>query len=84
MNGFSIVEIIEKKGRKRISDERFLEKLSNEVIEENPNIVKDCRKNPKAIEALIGRVMQKTKGQADPGITRRIILKLLKRIGIFE
>lgn len=84
MNGSSIVEIIEKKGRKRISDERFLEKLSNEVIEENPKIVKDCRENPKAIEALIGRVMHKTKGQADPGITRRIILELLKKKGIIE
>ncbi|MFX1575218.1 MAG: Asp-tRNA(Asn)/Glu-tRNA(Gln) amidotransferase subunit GatB [Promethearchaeota archaeon] len=84
MKGFSISEIIEKKGRKRISDEKFLESLSNEVIEENPKIVKDCGVNPKAIEALIGRVMQKTKGQADPEITRIVIIKLLKKIGIIN
>jgi len=84
MDGFSISEILEMKGKKRISDENLLEKLSIEVIEENSKIVKDCRVNPKAIEALIGRVMQKTKGQADPHITRTIILELLKEKGIPE
>ena len=84
MVGFSISEILEMKGKKRISDENLLEKLGIEVIEENSKIVKDCRVNPKAIEALIGRVMQKTKGQADPHITRTIILELLKEKGITE
>ena len=81
MKGFPLVDILEKKGRKRIYDEKLLETLSSEVIEENPNIVKDCSKNPKAIEALIGRVMQKTKGQADPEITRELLIKLLKKMG---
>jgi aspartyl-tRNA(Asn)/glutamyl-tRNA(Gln) amidotransferase subunit B len=58
MKGYSLFELLEKKGRKRISDEKFLETLSNEVIKENPNIVKDCSKNSKAIEALIGKVME--------------------------
>ena len=84
MDGFSITEILEKKGKKRISDDKLLKKLSNEVIEENPNIVKDCRENQKAIEALIGKIMGKTRGQADPHITRRIILELLKDAGIVE
>ncbi len=84
MKGVSISEIIETKGRKRISDKELLEKFCSEVIEENPKIIKDCRENSKAIEALIGRVMQKTKGQADPGITRIIMIKLLKQIGIIK
>ncbi|NVM35521.1 MAG: Asp-tRNA(Asn)/Glu-tRNA(Gln) amidotransferase subunit GatB [Candidatus Lokiarchaeota archaeon] len=80
MDGFSIMEILENKGKKRISDEILLQKFSNEVIKENPKIVKDCRVNPKAIEALIGRVMAKTRGQADPHITRNIILELLNKV----
>ena len=84
MEGLSLSEIIEKKGKKRISDEELLKNLCSEVIKENPKIVKDCRENSKAIEALIGRVMQKTKGQADPGITRIIMIKLLKQIGIIK
>ena len=82
MNGSSISKIIEKKGKKRISNEEIIEGNCKEVIKENPKIVEDCLKNPKAIEALIGRVMGKTKGQADPEITRRIIFKMLKQIGI--
>jgi len=82
MNGSSISKIIEKKGKKRISDRKIIERYCKEVIQENPRIVEDCRKNPKAIEALIGRIMGKTKGQADPVITRRIMFKMLKQIGI--
>ncbi len=82
MNGSSISKIIEKKGKKRISNEEIIKGNCKEVIKENPKIVEDCRKNPKAIEALIGRVMGKTKGQADPEITRRIMFKMLKQIGI--
>jgi len=84
MEGFSISEILEKKDKKRISDENFLKKLSKETIEQNPKIVNDCSDNPKAIEALIGRVMVKTRGQADPHITRSIILDLLKQFGLIE
>ena len=54
--------------------------MCKDVIEENPLIVKDLLKNPKALEALIGRVMAKTKGQADPKITREIMSNLLKNI----
>ncbi len=79
MKGTSVSQIIKKKGKKRIYDEKIIEKLCRDVIEENPNIVKDFRKNLKALEALIGRVMAKTKGQADPKITREVMLKLLEK-----
>ncbi|MFW9895129.1 MAG: Asp-tRNA(Asn)/Glu-tRNA(Gln) amidotransferase GatCAB subunit B, partial [Candidatus Thorarchaeota archaeon] len=78
MLGTSVSKIVETKGKKRISNEETIEKYSLEVIEENPKIVEDFRENSKAIEALIGRVMGKTKGQADPEITRKIMRKLLE------
>ena len=78
MNGNTISQLIKDKGKKRISDEKILTIHSQDVIENNPNIVADLSTNDKAIEALIGRVMQKTKGQADPKITRRILQDLLK------
>ncbi len=79
MKGTSVSQIIKKKGKKRIYDEKIIEKLCRAIIEENPNIVKDFRKNLKALEALIGRVMAKTKGQADPKITREVMLELLEK-----
>ncbi|TFF99500.1 MAG: Asp-tRNA(Asn)/Glu-tRNA(Gln) amidotransferase GatCAB subunit B, partial [Promethearchaeota archaeon] len=48
----------------------------------NPKIVEDCRSNARAIEALIGKIMAKTKGQADPEITREILIDLLKKKSI--
>ncbi|MFX1530929.1 MAG: hypothetical protein ACFFBC_07445, partial [Promethearchaeota archaeon] len=84
MKGASISKIIERKGKKRISNEQTIEEHCKAVIKENPRIVEDCRKNQKAIEALIGRVMGKTKGQADPEITRKIIVNILKQKGAIE
>jgi aspartyl-tRNA(Asn)/glutamyl-tRNA(Gln) amidotransferase subunit B len=78
MRGKSISQQIKDKGRKRISNESVLKKYAQEVINDNQEIVEDLKTNIKAIEALIGRVMQKTKGQADPKITRRILKELLK------
>jgi len=79
MKGTSISKIIDTKGKKRISSEEIIERNCVEAINENPKIVEDYRVNPKAIEALIGKVMGKTKGQADPRITREKILKLLEK-----
>jgi aspartyl-tRNA(Asn)/glutamyl-tRNA(Gln) amidotransferase subunit B len=84
MQGDSVSKILEKKGKARISDQKIIEQLSRETIEENPKIVEDCTKNSKAIEALIGRVMKKTRGQADPWITRQIILKLLRKMEMID
>ncbi|KKK64901.1 hypothetical protein LCGC14_2979530, partial [marine sediment metagenome] len=78
IHGVSLSKIIEKNGKRRISDEGVILKMCTEVINENPKIVKDCNNNSKAIEALIGKVMGKTKGQAHPKITRQIIIKLLQ------
>jgi aspartyl-tRNA(Asn)/glutamyl-tRNA(Gln) amidotransferase subunit B len=78
IRGNTISQQIKDKGKKRISDESVLKKYSQEIIKDNPEIVEDLKINIKAIEALIGRVMQKTKGQADPKITRKILKELLK------
>ncbi len=79
MQGKSVSQIIKERGKTRLSDEKVIERHCRDVIEENPQIVKDYLKNPKALEALIGRVMAKTKGQADPTITRDLMLELLKK-----
>jgi len=80
MQGKSVSQIIKERGRTRLSDENIIKKMCKDVIEENPLVVKDLLKNPKALEALIGRVMAKTKGQADPKITREIMSNLLKNM----
>jgi aspartyl-tRNA(Asn)/glutamyl-tRNA(Gln) amidotransferase subunit B len=82
MIGISVTEIIEKKGKKRLSNEDTIEKYCRKAVKENPKIVEDCTKNPKAIEALIGKVMKFSRGQADPAITREKMLMILKKKNI--
>ncbi|MFO8019777.1 MAG: Asp-tRNA(Asn)/Glu-tRNA(Gln) amidotransferase subunit GatB [Promethearchaeia archaeon] len=78
MKGKTVDKIIEDTGKKRIADEDKLSHIVQEVIEENEDIVKDYRKNPKALQALIGRVMKKTRGQADPLKTKDLMLDYLE------
>ncbi|MBN1803545.1 MAG: Asp-tRNA(Asn)/Glu-tRNA(Gln) amidotransferase subunit GatB [Candidatus Lokiarchaeota archaeon] len=82
MDGNDIEEIVKETGKQAISDESVLEKTVLQVIKENPKIVEDCKKNMKAKKALIGRVMAKTKGQANPQKTEEIIDSKLKEMGI--
>ena len=77
--GLSPVEIIEKEGLKQISSEEELEKIAKEVLKENPKPVEDYKKGKKeAIKFLMGKVMQKTKGQANPEKTLKILQNLLE------
>jgi aspartyl-tRNA(Asn)/glutamyl-tRNA(Gln) amidotransferase subunit B len=78
MRGTPVADIIKKSGKQRVADRQKLQEVAKEVIQENLGIVEDYRENPRAIEALIGKCMQKTKGQADPSITRKILQNLLK------
>ena len=71
-------KIIEDRGLEQISDEGLLEAIIEEVIKDNPGAVEQFREGKdKAIGFLIGRVMAKTKGKANPGIVNDIITKKL-------
>jgi len=60
-------EIVEERGLKQISDEDAITGVVEEVIEENPDAVEDLRSGKdEAVGFLMGQVMQKTQGQADP------------------
>jgi len=79
MNGTELSEIMKKAGKKRIADMDIISSIVREVLSENQNIVEDFKKNPKALEALIGKCMLKTKGQLDPEKTRKTILNFIKK-----
>ncbi len=82
MKGTPITKIIKESGMKRIADKGTITKIVKDILKDNPKIVEDYKKNPKAIQALIGKCMQKTKGQIDPEITKALLhaelLKLVK------
>ena len=70
--------IIRKRGLRPIQDTDLLAKVVEEVMAENPETVrkiKDGDKRP--VDFLIGQVMRKTKGKADPKSLRPLIEKML-------
>jgi len=76
--GKSPKEIVEAEGLKRISDEVALTEKIDEVIEENPDAVEDFKSgNEKVLGFLIGQLMSKTQGQADPNKAREILKEKL-------
>ncbi len=58
-----------------VSDESELLKIIKQVISEEPQAVEQAKSNPETINYLVGKVMRKTKGKADPTLT----LDLLKK-----
>jgi len=58
-----------------VSDQNELSGIVDQVIKEEPQAVEQAKSNPQTINFLVGKVMQKTKGKADPKLT----LELLKK-----
>lgn len=70
--------IIYKKGLIQLTDEKEIKKIVEEVISENQKAVEDYKKGKKgALQFLIGKVMQKTKGKANPQLVREYLSQFL-------
>lgn len=71
--------IIEEKGMKQISDVATLSQLINEVLDQNEQSIQDfAAGKDRAVGFLVGQIMKKTGGQANPKITNQILIQLLK------
>ena len=70
--GKTVSEIVSQTGLGKISDETELGKIIDEVIKEEPTAMQQAKENPQTVNYLVGKVMQKTKGKADPAATLRI------------
>ena len=71
-----IAKIIEEKGLAQVSDESALEKIADEVLAANEKSVSDyLGGKTNALGYLVGQCMKASKGKANPGIMKEIILK---------
>lgn len=71
-------EVVEKRGLKIVSDEGELAAVVDEVIAGNPDIADKIRGGKVAAAgALVGAVMKATRGQADAGRARELIIQKL-------
>lgn len=75
---FDVKEYVKKHNLEIMSDLKELRKYCEEVIKENKKGVEDYKKgNLKAFHFLVGSVMKKTKGKANPKEVNRILKELL-------
>ena len=58
-----------------VSDESELSVIIRQVMMEEPQAVEQTKSNPQTINYLVGKVMQKTKGKADPTLTLNLLKK---------
>jgi aspartyl-tRNA(Asn)/glutamyl-tRNA(Gln) amidotransferase subunit B len=72
-------EIIKAKGLKQITDSSAIEAVVDKVIADNPGQVAEYQAGKdKLIGFFVGKVMQETKGQANPGQVNQILKDKLK------
>lgn len=77
--GLDPEEIVEKENLSTIQDESELERAIKSVITENPSAVSDYKKGKTAsLQFLVGKVMQKTRGRANPEELKRNLSKELE------
>ncbi|WEU39664.1 MAG: Asp-tRNA(Asn)/Glu-tRNA(Gln) amidotransferase subunit GatB [Candidatus Odinarchaeum yellowstonii] len=72
--------LVEEKNIVKIASEEELTSFINQVFQEYPAAVKDALKDEKAIHYLIGQVMKKTAGRADPELLNKLVRKKLAEI----
>ncbi len=72
--------LVQELGYTRITSREELEPIVEQVLEENKKAACDAKKNPKAINFLVGMVMRKTRGRADPSLARKLVEEKLATI----
>ncbi len=76
----NVDEIIAKEGLLQVSGKEELDKFAKEAIAENPKVVKEYLGGKvQAIMFLVGTVMKKTKGKANPRVVKELLEKALKK-----
>jgi len=71
--------IIEKRGLRQISDAGAIEKLVDEVLAANEKQVADYRAGKeKAFNSLVGQVMKRSQGKANPAQVNEVLRRKLK------
>ena len=72
-SGKSVKELLSEMDLGQVSDSSEIEGIIMQVFEDEKQAVLDEKENPETVNYLVGKVMQKTKGKADPTKTLELI-----------
>jgi aspartyl-tRNA(Asn)/glutamyl-tRNA(Gln) amidotransferase subunit B len=76
-SGKELSKVISELDLGNVSDSDEVLKIIKQIISDEPQAVEQAKSNPQTINFLVGKVMQKTKGKADPKLTLDLLKKEL-------
>ncbi len=76
--GVSPAEVVKSRGLAQVSDPKAIEGAVDKVLSENPNVVADYKGGKQGVIGfLVGKVMQASRGKANPKLVNEILKKKL-------
>ncbi len=73
-------KIVEEEGMQQIGDEDSIKMIVLEVLEEQPNAIEQYKNGrTNIVDFLVGQVMKKTRGQANPAMTRTMMIEEIEK-----
>lgn len=74
-------QVVQDEGMMQITDESAIMDVINEVISENETQVSQYDpQNPRLLDYFVGQIMKKTKGKANPAMSREMLAKKLEEL----
>ena len=71
--------IVEELGMKQIGDEESIRPLVIKVLDEHLDLIEEYRKGRNVFDFFVGQIMKATRGQANPGLTAKIIKEEIEK-----
>ena len=78
-SGKSVKELLNEMDLGQVSDSSEIETIISQIFQEEKQAVIDAKERPETVNFLVGKVMQKTKGKADPVKTLELIKSKLSQ-----
>ena len=71
------IKLVSDLGVSQITDSDTIKEIINSVLDENSNLVTDYKNGKKVFGFIIGQIMKKSEGKANPKIANDILLEIL-------
>ena len=73
-------EIVKEKGMTQLADDSAIRSIVCEVLDENPTLIEQYKNGrTNVVDFLVGQVMKKTRGQANPAMTRSMMSEEIEK-----
>lgn len=71
--------IVKEMGMTQITDDKTIRDIAIKALDEHPELIEEHRKGKNTFDYFVGQVMKATRGQANPKLTRDIILEEMEK-----